>query len=73
MFLKDIFNEWNISEKIKVTVTDNAANITAAIKMNKNWRHIPCLAHTINLIAQAGLEEINHVHKKVKKVDEFFK
>ncbi|KAE9524437.1 hypothetical protein AGLY_015158 [Aphis glycines] len=41
--------------------------------MNKNWRHIPCLAHTINLIAQAELEEINHVYKKVKKVVEFFK
>jgi len=73
VFLKDIFNEWNISEKIKVAVTDNAANITAAIKMNKNWRHIPCLAHTINLIAQVGLKEINHVHKKVKKIVEFFK
>lgn len=32
VFLKDCFNEWNISEKIKVAVTDNAANITAAIK-----------------------------------------
>lgn len=66
VFLEDCFNEWNISEKIKVAVTDNAANVTAAIKMNKNWRHIPCLAHTINLIAQAGLEELNHVHEKVK-------
>jgi len=73
VFLNDCFNEWNISEKIKVAVTDNAANITAAIKMNKNWLHIPCLAHTINLIAQAGLEEINHVYKKVNKVVEFFK
>lgn len=72
-FLNNCFKEWNISEKIKVAVTDNAANMTATISMNKNWRHIPCLAHTINLIAQSGLDEINHVHKKVKKIVEFFK
>lgn len=73
MFLNNCFKEWNISEKIKVAVTDNAANITAAINMNKNWRHIPCLAHNINLIAQSGLDGINYIHKEVKRVVEFFK
>lgn len=72
-FLNNCFREWNISDKIKVAVTDNGANMTAAINMNKSWRHIPCLAHTIHLIAQSELDEINHVHKKVKKVVEFFK
>lgn len=41
--------------------------------MNKNWRHIPCLAHTINLIAQCGLDEIQNVHKKLKSIVEHFK
>ncbi|XP_025423650.1 zinc finger BED domain-containing protein 1-like [Sipha flava] len=64
---------WNITEKVKVAVSDNAANITSAIVMNQNWRHIPCLAHTLNLIAQSGLSEMQNVHKKVKNIVEYFK
>jgi hypothetical protein len=66
LFLNNYFKDWNITEKVKVAVSDNAANITSAIGMNQNWRHIPCLAHTLNLIAQSGLGEIENVHKKVK-------
>lgn len=73
LFLNNSFKEWNITEKVKVAVSDNAANITSAIGMNQNWRHIPCLAHTLNLIAQSGLGEIKNVHKKVKTVVEYFK
>lgn len=72
-FMNACFNEWEISEKIKIAVSDNAANITSAINLNKNWRHIPCLAHSINLIAQSGLVNIKNVHKKVKSIVEFFK
>jgi len=49
-----------------IAVNDNAANITNAINLNKNWRHILCLAHIINLIAQSGLVDIKNVHKKLK-------
>lgn len=72
-FMIKCFDEWEISEKIKVAVSDNAANITSAISLNSNWRHMPCLAHGINLIAQSGLSEIQSVHKKVKSIVEFFK
>lgn len=73
LFLNNCFKDWNITEKVKVAVSDNAANITSAIGMNQNWRHIPCLAHTLNLIAQSGLGEIKNVHKKVKTIVEYFK
>lgn len=73
LFLNNCFKDWNITEKVKVAVSDNAANITSAIGMNQNWRHIPCLAHTLNLIAQSGLGEIKNVHKKVKSIVEYFK
>lgn len=66
-FLNKSFEEWNIRSKVKVAISDNAANITAAIGLNTNWHHIPCLAHSINLIAQSGLEEIDEVQKKFKK------
>lgn len=72
-FLNQCFEEWSISNKVKVAISDNAANITAAIGLNSNWRHIPCLAHSINLIAQSGLQEIQEVHIKVKKIVERFK
>lgn len=72
-FMNKCFDEWEISEKIKIAVSDNAANITSAISLNSNWRHMPCLAHSINLIAQSGLSDIQIVHKKVKSIVEFFK
>lgn len=76
LFLNNCFKEWNINltEKVKVAVSDNAANITAAIGMNQNWRHITfiCLAHTLNLISQSGLGEIKNVHKKVKTIVKYF-
>ena len=47
----------NIRNKIFCVVTDNAANIVAAIKLTE-WKHIPCLAHTTNLVAQDSLKTI---------------
>lgn len=70
--LQRVVNEWGISSKICGAITDNAANMTAAIRLCK-WRHIPCFAHSINLIVQAGIQEICEVQKKVKSIVEFFK
>ena len=42
-----ITDEWNITEKVVAIVTDNAANIVAAVRLN-GWRHVPCFAHTLN-------------------------
>lgn len=72
-FLNNCFEEWSIANKVKIAIIDNLSNITAAINSNKNWKHIPCLVHSINLIAQCGLEDIKKVHKKVKKIVEHFK
>nr|CAH7750896.1 unnamed protein product [Callosobruchus chinensis] len=35
--------------------------------------HIPCFAHTLNLVVQNALAEIKPLHSKVKSVVEFFK
>jgi hypothetical protein len=67
------FDEWEISEKIKIAVSDNAVIITCAISLNSNWCYMPCLAHGINLIAQSGISDIQNFHKKVKSIVEFFK
>lgn len=56
-----------------MAVSDNASNITSAISMNSNWSHIPCFAHSLNLVAQSGLIKINDLHKRIKSIVEHFK
>ncbi|XP_049829429.1 E3 SUMO-protein ligase ZBED1-like [Schistocerca gregaria] len=41
--------------------------------MTCKWWHVPCFAHTVNLIVQASLEPITDTRAKVKSVVEFFK
>lgn len=69
--LLNTLQEWNISEKVHTAVTDNARNITAAIKLT-GWTHLPCLAHTLNLVVQDGIKLIQPIHKKVKRIVEYF-
>lgn len=71
-FLKSTIQEWKIDNKIIAVVSDNASNIVGAIKQC-NFRHIPCFAHTINLIVQKGLKSIQVIQKKVKSIVEHFK
>lgn len=49
--------EWNIDlTKVNTVVSDNAENIVKAIKdLFGASKHIPCFAHTLNLIPQAAL------------------
>ncbi|KAJ8933293.1 hypothetical protein NQ314_014121 [Rhamnusium bicolor] len=58
--------EWDILKKVHCVITDNAFNITAAIRLT-GWTHLPCLAHTINLIVQNDLKLIETIQKKGKK------
>lgn len=50
-FLKTIMAEWSLNYKTTAIASDNAANISAAIRLT-DCRHIPCFAHTINLCVQ---------------------
>lgn len=44
---------WSILNKIFVCIKDNAANLKAAIRLI-NYEHLPCIAHTLNLVVRAG-------------------
>jgi hypothetical protein len=69
-----IADEWNIAEKVVAIVTDNAANMVAAIRITR-WKHIPCFAHTLNLIVQGALsaaKETADLKKKCKDMVTFF-
>lgn len=52
-------------------MSDNAANITAAIRLGQ-WRSIGCFAHSLNLIVQSGLNEVSDTVAKVKRIVEYF-
>ncbi|KAJ8872967.1 hypothetical protein PR048_026583 [Dryococelus australis] len=69
--LRSIAEEWGIDNKIVVVVTDNAPNIVTAVKLS-SWRHLPCFAHTVNIIVQSCLQTISAI-EKIKTIVEFFK
>ena len=52
--LKEIASHWKIEEKISCIVSDNAANIVAAVRLT-GWRHIPCFAHTLYKLDSPGI------------------
>lgn len=70
--IKNILTDWGLIHKVNAVVSDNAANITAAIRL-RSWRHIPCFANMLNLVIQAGLFEIRDTHDKAKLIVDYFK
>lgn len=69
--LLKVAKEWDVENKVVCCVTDNAANITKAIKILK-WTHHPCLAHIINLIVRDVLKVMKPAVDKVKEIVGFF-
>ncbi|CAH1098840.1 unnamed protein product [Psylliodes chrysocephalus] len=63
--------EWDINNKITAVVTDNAANMKLAVRIG-SWRHWGCFAHSLNLVTQSGLKEIQEVLDKIKVIVRFF-
>ena len=70
--LLHIISEWDNQEKIVLVVTDNAANMTSAVK-NAGFKHLPCFAHTLNLVVQKRVLEIKQLQQKVKTIVEYFR
>jgi len=57
-----VIGDWQLETKVVATVTDNAANITAALrqlqKSNNAFqgvKHLSCFAHTLNLVVQQAV------------------
>lgn len=51
----EVLEEWNITEKVQCIVTDNAPNMIKAADLLK-IRHLPCLAHTLNLVIKHSIK-----------------
>ncbi|CAG9840792.1 unnamed protein product [Diabrotica balteata] len=54
-------------------IPNNAANITKAVKDIVHWKHLGCLAHTINLIANDCITIIEPVIAKIRNLVTYFK
>ena len=73
--LKKVASDWNIAHKIYCLVTNNASNMVAAAKLT-GWRHIPCFAHTLNLIVQKATDkdsELSQLHQECQNIVTFLK
>ncbi|KAJ3593823.1 hypothetical protein NHX12_006157 [Muraenolepis orangiensis] len=66
-----VTKEWDIENKVACCVSDNAANITKAIKLLK-WTHHPCLVHAIHLMVRDALKVMKTTLDKVKGMVDFF-
>ncbi|CAH1110400.1 unnamed protein product [Psylliodes chrysocephalus] len=74
--LQRIVSDWGVHDKILLAVSDNAANIKNAIDTKLKWKHLGCVAHTINLIVKDGLncdETVTTTIGKVKSIVGFFR
>ncbi|KAF2899429.1 hypothetical protein ILUMI_06747 [Ignelater luminosus] len=61
--------EWGIDrDKISYLVTDNAANMVKAIDLAFGKKHIPCFAHTLNLVAQNSMQQCTELQSLITKV-----
>ncbi len=83
--LKTVASNWEIDSKVVCVVTDNASNMVSAISKT-GWRHLPCFAHTLNLIVQNAIKadpivqqiqlqckDVSHFHRSVKSSDKLRK
>ena len=54
-----LLSEWNLEKASGTSIpmtTDNASNMETAFA-GSNWKHIHCVAHTINLCVDEGLQK----------------
>ena len=65
--LTRVMSEWQIQSKFVAVVTDNASNVTSAVS-KLGLTHIPCFAHTINLVVNGAIQAVNSVSNIKKKV-----
>ena len=66
--------EWGISRKVVAMVTDNAANVVAAVR-HTGWTHVPFFAHTLNLSVSEAIKadtKIHQLRKSCRDIVSFF-
>lgn len=70
--IREMCNDWAITEKIVAITSDNAKNIKSAIKFLEK-PHISCFAHNLHLAVKEGLPEIKETRTKIKTIVDKYK
>ena len=72
--LRDVCEEWNISDKQPALVTDNARNMILAGSGAEMKPHVRCIAHTLNLSSQKvfKVQSVSELMVKIRKVVTYF-
>ncbi|XP_030750852.1 zinc finger BED domain-containing protein 4-like [Sitophilus oryzae] len=68
--LASCLNEWDIDmEKVVAIVTDNGANmVKAAQDLVGKQKHVPCFAHTLNLLCENAVKNTANLLALIEKV-----
>lgn len=53
-FITTVIRDWNLSDKVVAVLRDNARNLTLGLEKT-GFSHLPCLAHTLQLVVKDGL------------------
>uniref|UniRef100_A0A9J7ZZ58 Zinc finger BED domain-containing protein 1-like n=1 Tax=Cyprinus carpio carpio TaxID=630221 RepID=A0A9J7ZZ58_CYPCA len=71
--LLDVVEEWQLTDKSVVLVTDNAANMISAAEIGK-FPHVKCFVHTLNLAAQRALKllAVSRLLGRVRRISVYF-
>lgn len=76
-WFESILEAWGINKQQVITVvTDSGPNILSAVKTTfGNDKHLPCFAHTLNLVTQRALDnqDVQNIISKIKAIVTFFK
>ncbi|XP_067285697.1 E3 SUMO-protein ligase ZBED1-like [Pseudorasbora parva] len=69
----DVVEEWQLTDKSVVLVTDNATNMISAAEIGK-FPHVKCFAHTLNLAAQRALKlpAFSRLLGRVRRISAYF-
>ncbi|KAF6200765.1 hypothetical protein GE061_005210 [Apolygus lucorum] len=70
--ISNITDKWGVTSKVLFAVSDNAANITGALKISK-LKYMGCAAHKLNLVVEKGLLVQEPVIGKIKRIVTHFK
>ncbi|XP_076670787.1 LOW QUALITY PROTEIN: E3 SUMO-protein ligase ZBED1 [Andrena cerasifolii] len=63
--IQDTLTEFNIADKTVAVVTDNAANMIGAVR-SLGYLHLPCAAHTLNLVVNDSISAIPDIVSTLK-------
>lgn len=65
--IKQVLNDWNLpTTAILALATDNAASMAVTARELGVQHHVPCAAHTLNLVVQDALKSVDILLEKCR-------